>query len=104
MKYLHLALPVPDCFTINCETVQIHLRGTTEGKHETARVLTETDNTTHGKWIFEENGKLYRFQGKWNYTTGGNYGCNICRNYSLHKYNFCPNCGAVMLTEKEGNE
>lgn len=49
-----------------------------------------------GTWKFKENGQLIRFQGKWSYTTGGNWGCSNCYNYSNHKYDWCPYCGADM--------
>lgn len=35
-------------------------------------------------------------QGEWQFMSGGYYKCNKCPCYSLHKTNYCSNCGAQM--------
>lgn len=41
-----------------------------------------------------------RPHGKWQFMSGGYYKCNKCNEcYSLHKTNYCSNCGADMRGE-----
>lgn len=50
----------------------------------------------HGRWIEKEK-----------YTFGTMYDCSICGTRILdngHAWNYCPNCGARMDRETEGND
>ena len=41
--------------------------------------------------------------GNWIYKTTEGQFCSICDGQSVWKFNYCPNCGAKMLTESEDN-
>ena len=44
MKYLLVGVLVPDCFTTNVETVQVHFKGMPEGKYLDARMFPKGSN------------------------------------------------------------
>lgn len=106
MKYLLLAIAVPDCFSMDGETMEINIKGMPQGEYKTAQVfkkesnelikngelVLQTDERPYGEWLepFESNGKTY-------------HKCTHCHISSelILFGNFCPNCGADM--RKEGN-
>lgn len=44
MKYLLLAIAVPDCFEMEGETMQINVKGMPQGKYITAQVFRKESN------------------------------------------------------------
>lgn len=44
MKYLLLAIAVPDCFEMKGETMQINIKGMPQGKYTTAQVFRKESN------------------------------------------------------------
>lgn len=44
MKYLLLAIAVPDCFEMKGETMQINIKGMPQGKYTTAQVFRKASN------------------------------------------------------------
>ena len=49
-----------------------------------------------GKWIEYEPAKVY-WNGEEVYAYMNNYTCSVCGGEAHIKYDYCPNCGAMML-------
>ena len=97
MKKLIMAISVPECFKPNTQKIDIHLKGTPEGKYQTAEII---EDRPQGKWGYNTDGRLVRYRGEWRYLTGGTYKCSLCESITSKQFTYCPYCGAVM--EKEG--
>ena len=44
MKYLLLAIAVPDCFSMDGETMEINIKGMPQGEYKTAQVFKKESN------------------------------------------------------------
>lgn len=49
-----------------------------------------------GKWIEYEPAKVY-WNGEEVYAYMNNYTCSVCGGEAHTKYDYCPNCGCVMV-------
>lgn len=61
--------------------------------------LLKGEEIERGAWEYDPPHDYARRFGKWQFMSGGNYKCNRCQSYTLHKTNYCPNCGALMTSE-----
>ena len=63
--------------------------------------LLKGEEIERGAWEYDPPHDYARRFGKWQFMSGGNYKCNRCQSYALHKTNYCPNCGADMKGDAE---
>lgn len=61
--------------------------------------LLKGEEIERGAWEYDPPHDYARRFGKWQFMSGGNYKCNRCQSHTLHKTNYCPNCGALMTSE-----
>lgn len=62
--------------------------------------LLKGEEPERGVWEYDPPHDYARRFGKWQFLSGGYYKCNKCNEcYSLHKTNYCSNCGALMTSE-----
>lgn len=61
--------------------------------------LLKGEEIERAAWEYDPPHDYARRFGKWQFMSGGNYKCNKCQNYALHKTTYCPNCWALMTSE-----